>query len=154
MPNLQTFLTTMYPSPTMRSLKAQSDFQDGGESNNNLIAASLKNELSGLCAIYKPKGLSSAAVVAKIKFTLENYFQEKLKQKCKIKVSITLRLWNFNKVFIIEGWSWWYIGPTCRGSSSSWNQWRYKGNDQISLWFKRVLCCRKTRHCNRQVRII
>jgi len=56
-----------------------------------------KSELSGLCAVYKPKGLSSASVVAKIKYILQSYFQENMKQKCKIKVLSSIWL-NFLKL--------------------------------------------------------
>jgi hypothetical protein len=48
-----------------------------------------KENLSGLCAVYKPSGISSSFVVGKIKYILQRHCTEhifEMKQKCKIKV--------------------------------------------------------------------
>lgn len=41
---------------------------------------------SGLCAVVKPKGLSSNQVVSAIKYTLRNGAQDIIKTKCAVKV--------------------------------------------------------------------
>lgn len=51
---------------------------------NNLKASS--KVLSGLCAVYKPKGITSSGVVGRIKFILQSGAQKIVGNKVKIKV--------------------------------------------------------------------
>ena len=53
-----------------------------------------KENLSGLCAVYKPSGISSSFVVGKIKYILQRHCTEHIfgmKQKCKIKVMASIK---------------------------------------------------------------